>query len=106
GPGGGPIAHLNNTVTIGAGNLTLDNVFASTASGDITGTGGVNILGQIAYTVIPKTYTGGTTISAGNFLQVSSASGFSNSRFLDNDGFLFLQGNQSIPRLSGSGSGF
>lgn len=96
---------LNRTIALDANNLTLGGTGWVLAHGVISGTGGVIInSGGIVGINVANTYTGGTTLTAGDVEVAAVATlGAAAGALTVNGGRLLLNGNLTVGSLAGTG---
>lgn len=95
------------TVSLGSGTLTLDSPAGDSSDifGTITGSGGLVVNGANTFVGIgaQQTYTGGTTINDG-FVELLVADALAPTGALTvNGGLLFIDADQTVSQLSGTG---
>ena len=95
----GPLAGTGGTVNIGGGTLTINGIANTTYSGAVTGAGGLFKSGGAALTLAgTSTYTGATTVNAGQLVVVPAASLASSSLTVQNNGTL-TGNNAALPPI-------
>ena len=96
----GPLTGTSGTVNINGGTLTINSVASTTYSGGLTGAGGLFKSGTASLTLAgTATYTGATTVNAGQLVLLPGTSLASNSLTVQNNGTL-SGNNANLPPLT------